>query len=149
MKKIVFTGSFDPFTLGHLDIAKRALRIFGNCTALMLKNSEREYMFDKDVRAALCRASLVGTSIEFDTFSGFAAEYCKRNGVGLIVRGIREGKEFEYERNMALINAKLSGIETIFLPVRVKISATLVRDAIKAGKPLDNLLAKGALDVIK
>jgi pantetheine-phosphate adenylyltransferase len=148
-KKVIITGSFDPFTLGHLDLAKRAHRIFGNCTAVMLKNDEKDCMFDKDVRVALARASLVGTSIEFDSFDGFVADYCKKNNVGLIIRGIREGKEYEYEKAMAHANAKLCGVETLFMPARYKITSSIVREAILTKKPLENLLAKGALDVVK
>ena len=148
MKKIILTGSFDPFTLGHLDIAKRALRTWGNCTVVMLKNDDKNYMFDQDVRAALTRASLVGTQIDFDTHDGFVADYCKKNNVGLIVRGIRDGKEFDYEKKMAHANAKLCGVETVFLPARLKISSTIVREAILAKKPLEQLLAQSALNVI-
>ena len=127
IRGVITTGSFDPFTLGHFDIAKRAFSMFGNCTCVMLKNDERQYMFTQQQRVQIAQASLKDSPVKFDFFDGTAADYCVQNGVLLVVRGIKSSGEYDYEKRMAEVNKQLCGVETVLLPARLEVSATDVR----------------------
>ncbi len=133
MRIAVFPGSFDPFTIGHKDIADRALKIFdaliigvgyninksgnGNIVADRVKTIESIFAGDDRVKV--------------EAYSGLTVDFAKRHGAEFIVRGLREVKDFEYERNLADTNAAISDIETVFLTARPElgfISSSMVRE---------------------
>ena len=118
MTKIaIYPGSFDPVTYGHLDIVKRALKIFDRVIVAVAHNAEKEPLFDVPERVELLRRSLKGLKrVEVDDFEGLIVKYVKRKKTNVVIRGLRMISDFEYEFQMALTNRKLSSsVETIFM----------------------------------
>ena len=117
MKRIaVYPGSFDPITYGHLDIIKRALKIFDKVIVAVAHNTEKRPLFDVSERVELLKRSLKGLKrVEIDDFDSLVVDYVKRKKSIVVIRGLRMISDFEYEFQMALTNRKLSSdIETIF-----------------------------------
>lgn len=133
MRTAVFPGSFDPFTIGHKDIADRALKIFdsliigvgfninkpGNSKLVAERVRAIESVFVDDFR------------VKVEAYSGLTVDFARKHGATFIVRGLREVKDFEYERNLADTNAAISDIETVFLTARPDlgfVSSSMVRE---------------------
>lgn len=137
MKKAVFAGSFDPVTLGHWDIVHRALPLFDKIIVAMGINSSKSYFFDTEQRLALLRATFeeYGDKIEIDTYQELTAFYCRRHEANFILRGLRNGTDFDYENTIANLNNTIdNNLETIFLissPQFSFYSSTVVREIIK------------------
>ena len=117
MPYAVYPGSFDPVTYGHLDLIKRALRIFDKVTVAIAKNIGKDPLFTTQERLEMMRQatrSLKG--VEVDAFDGLVVDYVRQKKVSVVIRGLRMISDFEYEFQMALTNRKLNDrIETIFL----------------------------------
>lgn len=135
MKRAVFPGSFDPITLGHVDIINRALPLFDEIVVAIGVNAKKNYMFPLENRAYFIKESFNFTSkIVVDTYSGLTVDYCKRIEANFILRGLRNPADFEFEKAIAQTNRKLSGIETVFLLTSAEtsyISSSIVRDIIR------------------
>jgi len=114
--KAIYPGSFDPITLGHLDIVERANRIFENLTILVLDNPRKEYTFTLEERYNMVKEAVKDfKGISVDYYRGLLVDYMKKNQFKVIIRGMRAVTDFEYELQMALANRKLfPEIETIF-----------------------------------
>ena len=114
--KAIYPGSFDPITLGHLDIVERANRIFENLTILVLDNPRKEYTFTLEERYNMVKEAVKDfKGISVDYYKGLLVDYMKKNQFKVIIRGMRAVTDFEYELQMALANRKLfPEIETIF-----------------------------------
>ena len=117
MKIAVYPGSFDPITSGHLNIIKRAAQIFDKLIVCVMVNSAKSPMFSPEERVDLIRRSIQGlTNVEVDSSDGLLADYAKRKGSCVIVKGLRAGSDFENEFQMALINHKINpDLDTLFL----------------------------------
>lgn len=112
----IFPGSFDPPTLGHLDLMHRTLAIFGSLTVAIGANSSKSGAFRVEERIAMLRELLADTSIEVRSYSGLLVEECRRHSHRVIVRGLRSSTDFLYEYDLGLTNKKLApDIETFFL----------------------------------
>ena len=110
-------GSFDPITNGHLDIIERASELYDEMIVAVLVNPEKAGMFDVDTRMAMIAESTAHLSgVTVDSFHGLLVDYCRDQGVEVIVKGLRAISDFEYEVQMAQMNRGLSGIETVFMP---------------------------------
>ena len=135
MKTAIFPGSFDPITLGHKDIIEKSLNIFDSVIIGIGQNSEKEYMFPAERRKQFVEDTLKSiNNIEVKIYNELTIDFCKKNNADFIVRGLRNVSDFEFEKNIALTNRKLSGIETVFLLTSAKnsfISSGIVRDLIK------------------
>jgi len=117
MKIAIYPGSFDPITSGHLNIIKRAANIFDRLIVCVMVNSGKSPMFTRDERVSLIRR-VVGDlhNVEVDSSNELLAEYAKRKGSCVIVKGLRAGSDFENEFQMALINHKINpNLDTMFL----------------------------------
>ena len=142
MTKIaIYPGSFDPVTYGHLDIVKRALKIFDRVIVAVAHNAEKEPLFDVPERVELLRRSLKGLKrVEVDDFEGLIVKYVKRKKTNVVIRGLRMISDFEYEFQMALTNRKLSsGVETIFMMPSESysyLSSKLIKEAASLGANL-------------
>ena len=134
MRKAIFPGSFDPFTLGHLDILKRSLLLFDEITVGLGKNINKKTMFSEEKRISFIEQYFKDEpKIKVESYDGLTMDFCKKIGANFIVRGIRNNVDFEFEKAIARTNRKLSKIETVFLLTSAKtsfISSSIVRELI-------------------
>ena len=135
MKTAIFPGSFDPITLGHKDIIEKSLNIFDSVIIGIGQNSEKKYMFSAERRKQFVEEAFKSiNNIEVKIYDELTVDFCKKNNADFIIRGLRNVSDFEFEKNIALTNRKLGGIETVFLLTSAKnsfISSGIVRDLIK------------------
>ena len=134
MRKAIFPGSFDPFTLGHLDILKRSLSLFDEITVGVGRNNQKKTMFNEGQRIEFIKNCFKNEqNIKVESYQGLTIDFCKKVGANFIVRGIRNNGDFEFEKAIARTNRKLSKIETVFLLTSAKtsfISSSIVRELI-------------------
>ena len=139
MKKIaVFAGSFDPFTLGHLDIVKRASALFDEVWVLLAVNASKKYLLTESARVEIVKTAVKGIpNVKVDCFDGLTVDFMQRVGAKFLVRGIRGSADVEYEQSVAWNNKVLyPECETIFLsstPEHLNVSSTVVRELLKVG----------------
>ncbi|MGH2665223.1 pantetheine-phosphate adenylyltransferase [Flavobacterium sp.] len=137
MRKAVFPGSFDPLTLGHLDIIKRSIPLFDEIVIAIGVNAEKKYMFSLEERKEFIEETFKDEpSVSVITYEGLTIELCKKLGAEFILRGLRNPADFEFEKAIAHTNRRLSKIETIFLLTAADtsyISSSIVRDVIRNG----------------
>ena len=154
MDKIaVYPGSFDPITNGHLDIIKRAARIFDKLYVSILINSSKEPAFSLDERIAMIKkVTEKYDNVVVDSFSGLLVNYLKEKNADVIVRGLRAVSDFEYEFQMALMNHKLEkNIETLFMMTSGKysyLSSSIVKEIARHGGNLTDLVPDILIDEI-
>tara|TARA_B100000902_G_C27229849_1_gene874196 strand:+ start:882 stop:1349 length:468 start_codon:yes stop_codon:yes gene_type:complete len=134
MKKAIFPGTFDPFTLGHLDVLNRSKLIFDEVIVGIGKNTDKKTMFSIEQRISFIK-SVVGNSdnIKVISYEGLTIDFCKNVNANFIVRGVRNNGDFEFEKAIARTNRLLSKIETVFLLTSAKtsfISSSIVRELI-------------------
>lgn len=113
----VCPGSFDPITVGHIDVISRAAKMFSKVIVVVMQNTAKKPMFSPEERIEMIKAATEDIdNIEIDFYDGLLADYCKEKGAGAIVKGLRAMSDFEYEFQMALTNKKLNpDTETVFL----------------------------------
>ena len=152
-KKIIaiYPGSFDPITLGHLDILQRAASIFDKVIMAVAINPEKKPMFSNKTRMKMIKEVTKDVdNIEVDSFSGLLVDYANKQNVSVIVRGIRALSDYEYEFNMALMNRSLDeSITTTFLVAHQKythLSSSLVREVASLSGNVSNLVPKFVID---
>ncbi|MCL2782480.1 MAG: pantetheine-phosphate adenylyltransferase [Propionibacteriaceae bacterium] len=128
----VCPGSFDPVTLGHLDVVERAVALFGGVIVGVGRNSTKNYLFSFDERMQLTRDAMAHMDgVRVLPIDGLLTDFCRLQGATVIVKGLRNSTDFDYELQMAQLNAALSGIETVLLPGSRQygtISSTLLRE---------------------
>lgn len=121
--EVMITGSFDPVTLGHVDIIKRAAAIFEKVAVVMFINENKDYMFTKEQRLEMLKAACQGIfGVRVDASDGLVVDYAKSHGIKCVVRGIRNNEDLEYETKMAEYNKEKGGIETVFLVAEGELS---------------------------
>lgn len=131
-------GSFDPITVGHLDIIHRAAAMFDHVVVAVLLNDKKNYTFSVEDRVAMIKASITDLpNVSVESHSGLLAEYAKEKGACAIVKGLRAMSDFEYEFQMALTNKKLNpDVETVFLTTSAEnmyVSSSVVRQVASLG----------------
>ncbi|MCX7866708.1 pantetheine-phosphate adenylyltransferase [Limisphaera sp. VF-2] len=117
MRLVIYAGSFDPITYGHVDVAERAARLFDRVVVAVARNDGKHPLFTIEERVELVRQAIAHIpNAEVDTFTGLLADYVKRRGARAVVRGLRAVSDFEFEFQLALMNRKLNeSFETIFM----------------------------------
>ena len=134
MKRAVFPGSFDPITLGHLDIIERSIPLFDKIIIGVGTNSEKKYMFSLKKRMDFIEETFFNyNKISVSQYEGLTIDFCKKIQADFIIRGLRNPADFEFEKAIAHTNRKLSGIETVFMLTAAKtsfISSSIVREII-------------------
>lgn len=148
MKKAVFPGSFDPFTIGHESIVRRAIPLFDEIIiAVGFNVNKKGYFTLEDRKRWIGNVFSDEPKIKIDHFQGLTINYCKDAGAGYLLRGLRTSADFEYERAIAQVNkAMYEGIETVFLltmPEHTPVTSTIVRDIIRNGGDASKFLPKG------
>lgn len=142
----LFTGSFDPFTIGHDAIVRRALPLFDRIVIGVGVNVHKKYLYSAEVRVAdIKKLYARNDKIEVKAFSDLAVDFAKREGARFIIKGVRSVKDFEYEREQADINRQIGGIETILLyaePKYESVSSSMVRELIHFGMDVSAFLPK-------
>ena len=144
MKRAIFPGSFDPFTIGHHDIVMRGLEIFDEIIIGIGRNYNKRETFPLEERlAAIQRIYDNEPRVRVEVYDGLTVDFALKHNAQFILRGVRSTLDFEYERNIAEANKQLSGIETVLLytrPEYAHISSTLVRDLHSHGKDISQYL---------
>ncbi|HVH88917.1 MAG TPA: pantetheine-phosphate adenylyltransferase [Terriglobales bacterium] len=143
--KAIYPGSFDPLTNGHLDLIERGSKIFDELIVAILRNSEKEPLFDvSERREMLTEATARWPNVRIDTFSGLLVDYVVQQKANAVLRGIRAISDYEYELQMALMNRKLNAaVETIFMmPAEAYsyLSSRLVKEVFRLGGSAQELV---------
>ncbi len=141
----IYPGSFDPVTNGHIDIAKRGLRLFDRIIIAILQNPGKKSLFSVEERLEILGESMSGLEgIEFDTFDGLTVNYARTKNAQAILRGMRAVSDFEYEFQLALMNRKLNrGVETVFLMTGLRwifTSSSIIKEAAKFGGDISDMV---------
>ena len=135
MKRAIFPGSFDPLTKGHYDIIERGVTLFDEIIVAIGINADKKYMFSLDERVEFIKEAFKHEpKVSVVTYKGLTVDFCQKNDVEFILRGLRNPADFEFEKAIAHTNRKLSEIETVFLLTssgKSYISSSIVRDVIK------------------
>lgn len=152
--KAIFAGSFDPITNGHIDIIERASKMFHTLQIGILINPNKKSLFTIEERLDLIKKSTSHIdNIEVIFFEGLLVEYCKKNNIKVLVRGIRSEADVGYELQMAHMNKELcDDIETIIIPTNTKysfISSSLIKEVLSFDVNIENLVPKCVLEELK
>jgi pantetheine-phosphate adenylyltransferase len=150
--KALYTGSFDPLTNGHLNIIERAAKLYDELTIGIIVNPSKKSMFSLDERKSMIEDTVAELgNVKVDCFSGLLADYVNSNGFNVVVRGLRASMDFEYEIQMAHMNARLfnESVETVFLMTDPKysfISSSMMKEVHSLGGSIDGLVPDAILD---
>lgn len=146
MKKAVFPGSFDPFTVGHANIVARALPLFDSIVIGVGINAGKSPLYSAEERVEHIRSIYAGESrVSVVAYDDLTVDLAQREGADVIIRGVRGTKDFEYEREVAAVNRRLAGIETILIPCEEQyacISSSLVRELAAHGRDIAEFLPR-------
>ncbi|MDY4498140.1 MAG: pantetheine-phosphate adenylyltransferase [Prevotella sp.] len=140
----IFTGSFDPYTIGHDDILRRALPLFDHIVIGIGVNERKSYMQSAEERMKTIKAIYADEpKVEVKTYNDLTIDFARRENASYIIKGVRSVKDFEYERDQADINRQLSGVETLLLyadPRYSAVSSSMVRELIHFGQDVSRFL---------
>lgn len=146
MRTGIFVGSFDPFTTGHDSIVRRALPLFDRLVIGVGVNEGKTYERSADERVgAIRRLYADDPRVEVKAYSDLTVDFAQREGAAFVVKGARGVRDFEYERDQADINRRLSGLETIILPAEPgleSVSSSVARELARHGKNIDDMLPR-------
>lgn len=144
MKRAVFPGSFDPITLGHVDIIKRALPIFDELIIAIGVNAEKKHLWSIEDRIHFIESTFKNEAkVKVISYTGLTANFCKKEGAQFIVRGIRNSTDLNYEQPIAQTNFAMAGIESIYLscaPHLCNITSSIVRDVFRNGGDISTMV---------
>lgn len=152
--KAVYPGNFDPITYGHIDIIKRAVKLFDEVVIAVASDSQKETLFTPQERAAMIKKAVKGLrSVKVEIFNGLVVDYAKKKKINIILRGLRMLSDFEYEFQMALTNRKLNpSIETIFMMPSESysyLSSKLIKEAASLGADLKGFVPTFIAKILK
>jgi pantetheine-phosphate adenylyltransferase len=150
LRRLVYPGSFDPVTNGHLDIVGRAARIADELIVAVLRNPNKTALFSVDERLEMLReVTKEHDNVRVAKFKGLIVDFCKANDVSAIVKGLRAVSDFDYELQMAQMNYNQAGVETLFMttnPLYAFLSSSLVKEFAKYGGDVSSLVPEPVLD---
>jgi pantetheine-phosphate adenylyltransferase len=140
----VYPGTFDPITNGHLDIIERAKRHVTTVVVAVSQNPGKLPLFTLEERVAIAKEATAQIGgVEVDSFEGLLVDYCTRRGAKLVVKGLRAVSDFEYEMQMAQMNLRLAGVDTLFMvanPQYSFLSSSLVKEVARFGGSVEGLV---------
>ncbi len=145
MKTALFAGSFDPFTKGHKDIVDRALNSIADEVVIAIGvNYNKKYMFSLDERIAAIKDIYINVPrVRVESYEGLTTDYARKINADFLLRGVRSVKDYEFERDIAEVNKKLTGIETVLMltsPELSCISSSVVRELLSYGKDVKEFI---------
>ncbi len=153
MTRAVCRGSFDPVTNGHVDIFRRASRLFDELIVATGTNISKSRMFQPDERLEMLREACADLpNVTVMGFTGLIVDFCREVDAQAIVKGLRGGNDYEYELPMAQMNAHLTGVETVFVPTTASlgyVSSSLVKEVAGLGGDVSELVPPAVLDRLK
>ena len=150
-KRIIYPGSFDPFTNGHLAIVKRGLEIFGEVVVVIAYNSEKKGLFSVEERNRMVQESIKDLpNVEVDCFEGLLVDYVIKQQSNVILRGLRAGSDFDYEFNLALMNRRIAPkVQTVFLMTDYNwlyVSSSNIKEVAALGGDISGLVPQVVID---
>ena len=144
MRRAVCPGSFDPVTNGHVDVTARAAALYDELVVAVLVNPGKAGLFDVSERMALLREAVVDLpNVTEDSFEGLLVDWCRAHDVPVVVKGLRAVGDFEYELQMAQMNSRLAGVETVFVPTSPEwsfLASSLVKEVAAHGGDVSGLV---------
>jgi pantetheine-phosphate adenylyltransferase len=150
VRRVVYPGSFDPVTNGHLDIISRAARLYDEVVVAVLHNLSKSAMFTVEERVSMLREVTTEISnIRVVSFEGLLVDFCTANDISAIVKSLRSVSDFDYELQMAQMNYSQGGVETLFMttnPLYAFLSSSLVKEFARFGGNVATLVPKSVLD---
>jgi len=150
MKRAVFPGSFDPITLGHIDIINRAQSLFDEIIIAIGVNADKKNMFSLENRKKHIENAFKNQpKIKVKTYTGLTVDFCKVEQAGYILRGLRNSNDFIYEQSIAQTNSSLADVESVFMictPNLSNISSSIVRDVIRNGGDYTKMVPKSVIN---
>jgi len=153
VKRVVCPGSFDPITYGHLDIVERASSIFDEVVIAVMVNKTKQTLFTVEERIEMTKeVTSKFPNVKVDSWSGLLVDYCKKNDVSIIVKGLRAVTDFDYELQMSQINLQLQGVETLFIstaPAHSFLSSSLVKEIASHGGDVSSYIPAVLLERLK
>jgi pantetheine-phosphate adenylyltransferase len=145
----VCPGSFDPVTNGHLDVIERAAQLYDEVTVGVLVNASKTGLFPVEERIDMLREVTSGFgNVVVDSFQGLLVDYCRANDIPVVVKGLRAVSDFDYELQMAQMNNRLTGLETLFVATNPEysfLSSSLVKEVAKWGGDVSGLVPEPVL----
>jgi pantetheine-phosphate adenylyltransferase len=149
MRRAVCPGSFDPVTNGHLDIIRRAARLFDEVIVGVLVNPNKQGLFSVDERLTMLGDVVTGLdNVKVEAFEGLLVDFCRDHDIDAIVKGLRAVSDFDTELQMAQMNASLSGVETVFVPTSPEwsfLASSLVKEVARFGGDVSGLVPSEVL----
>lgn len=140
----IYPGSFDPLTNGHVDIVKRGLKMFDRVIVAITNNPQKSHFFSAEERIALCKESIgEQEGLEYEANDGLIVDFARLKGVHVLLRGVRAVSDFEYEFQIAGMNRKLSGVETVFMVTSEDsfyVASRLVREVASYGGDVSSMV---------
>lgn len=153
MTTVVCPGSFDPVTLGHLDIIKRAADLFEDVIVCVVANPNKQGTFTIDERKALIEQACADIpGVRVDSFYGLLVDYCREQGATAVIKGLRDSTDYDYELPMAHMNRSIAEVDTVFLPTRSDlsfVSSSLCREVTRLGGDVSHLLPEPVAVALK
>ena len=153
--KALIPGSFDPPTLGHLDIIQRSLDTFEDILIGVVTNPSKKAMFSTEDRVEMLTNNIQidkSTKVEVKKFDGLLVDFAKKENVDVIVKGVRAMTDFDYEFQMAQVNKDLDGLETLFVPAKPEygyVSSSLVKEIFRLGGDVSSFVPEKVMDKLK
>jgi pantetheine-phosphate adenylyltransferase len=153
MRRAVCPGSFDPVTCGHLDIIGRASTLYDEVTVAVLINQSKPGMFSIAEREAqLKEVTAPYGNVVIDSFHGLLVDFCRARDIPVIVKGLRAVSDFDYELQMAQMNYRLAGVQTVFMPTNPEfsfLSSSLIKEVARYGGDVSELVPDIVLDLLR
>ena len=152
---VVFSGSFDPITSGHMDVLTRASRMFEHVTVTVMHNARKQgrHLFTLEERLAiLVEATAHLPNVSVDTFGGLLVDYMAQQGKGIIIRGLRAVSDYEYELQIAHLNRQIGEVETIFIMAATRwsfVSSSMVREIASYGGDVSEMVPKASAKALR